>query len=206
MTANRIECKRCGGMPSLSEFKRGHIKPSAMCLASRGYRMFCGYIESYGGMVRAGKHWALLDKVGLCKWWPLGKPEIASYLPRGDGWEETVTGVPERYDGEEQHSRLEDCAVFVAVAPIWAVELAVKLGTDELARKLGGRTTKRKQLARRGFDPKQRIWVSVDKVVQKLTMAERVDIMHLCRHNEMAREFINDDVEAFVKIMRANRG
>jgi len=219
---SEIECKRCGAMVPVKEYRDAHVKPSAWCVARKGFRLLdhlTSTIAIEGNVyvgdrtpthTRPGAHWNVLDKAGLVRWCPVRTPVILSLLPRG--------GDPdEPFAVEEPCWRAEDCVSFSPLAPIWACDLLDALSS-----------TSRRGYQRRGVEPvatplsekygdtkvktTTKVWqapayttgrgamVSTPGFRRAFSIKFRIELLTMCIESPMYREFAADDLEALLKL------
>ncbi len=202
-------------MVPLSQFRAHHTRPSEYCLVAKAWKLYMinvlgaqqtpdGLVDSSlesrrtAEMMLAGKNWKLLDDVGLVKWWPFRAP--IQYRYDNPSWND------ENVVGRIGPTLNEEMVRFSPVAPRWAHDLVDKISTDDFARRVGGKVVRRNHYSTANASYRGKIIGEAKRLTGtslKLTREERMRILLHCAQNEMAREMAIDDVESFVKIVRA---
>jgi len=180
----RLECRWCGLVCSLPELKRNHGKLAPICVGARTRRWASSVSHR-----PAGRWTQVVVRAGLAVWRPVAVYEWREEL------RVVVEGRPPR-----QFLYTEWFVEYVAFAPEWALDLAIRLENEDVLRHVfpSGELLHHKSNAKP--------WLSgpeVGSIVHtRLPIEQRATILRSAAANAMVREMLDDDLESALTIIR----
>lgn len=220
---SKIECPHCLKWVTIDVYKRDHGKTRATCYYNRAIALYREDDE----IKYAGRDKAVLSMAGVTRQLPISKPYY--WTPVGQGccgescyktivqdkhgtWVDDTGGdvcsqrgckvIPHEPNGRTQW-RKEEIVRFETCAPKWAVELARKLMDDQ---KLIVRFGKFK-LEKRSMYPRLQQQMHEAGIKEKgrkavIPIELRAKIIEVAAKNAMTREFMSDDLDVVLTIIR----